>query len=88
MTLVDGTCFYDLLKVLEKEYGEPLKPYLFEKDGKTLASHIMFMVNGRNVRALNCGKTLLRDEDLVTILLPCRGRLTDLQALYNYKKRV
>jgi molybdopterin converting factor small subunit len=33
----------------------------------------MFMVNGRNIRLLNKEKTVLHDNDDITILLPAGG---------------
>ena len=65
--------FGDLLNELIETYGEKLRPYVFEKDGKTLVSHIMFLVNGRNIRFLNKKETVLQDDDNVTILLPAGG---------------
>ena len=65
--------FGDLLNELTKTYGDKLRPYVFEKDGKTLASHMMFMINGRNINFLNKEKTILQDNDDVTILLPAGG---------------
>ncbi len=65
--------FGDLLNELAKTYGDKLRPYIFEQDGKTLASHMMFMINGRNINFLNKEKTILQDNDEVTILLPAGG---------------
>ena len=73
ISLPQTSIFGDLLNQLTQTYGDALKPYLFEKDGKTLASHIMFMVNGRNIRFLNKEKTVLHDNDDITILLPAGG---------------
>ena len=73
MSLKDNTSFGDLLGELKRVHGDRLKPYLFEADGKTVASHIMFMVNGRNIRFLAREKTILQDKDQVTILLPAGG---------------
>lgn len=69
----DSTSFGDLIRRLDKRHNKQLTPYLFEEDGHTLAQHIMFMVNGRNIRFLNGEKTILQDEDQVTILLPAGG---------------
>lgn len=73
ISLPQTSTFEDLLNQLTKTHGDELKPYLFETDGKTLASHIMFMVNGRNIRFLNKEKTILHDNDDITILLPAGG---------------
>jgi len=73
ISLPQTSTFGDLLNQLTQTYGDALKPYLFETDGKTLASHIMFMVNGRNIRFLNKEKTILHDNDDITILLPAGG---------------
>ncbi|MCM2284035.1 MAG: MoaD/ThiS family protein [Desulfobacula sp.] len=73
VSLPQTSTFGDLLNQLTQTHGDELKPYLFETDGKTLASHIMFMVNGRNIRFLNKEKTVLQDNDEITILLPAGG---------------
>ena len=65
--------FVDLIKELTRIKGDKLEPCLFEDDGKTLVSHIMFMVNGRNIRFLKKEKTILQDGDQITILLPAGG---------------
>lgn len=73
ISLPQNSTFGDLLNKLTRTYGDKLKPYVFEEDGRTLASHIMFMINGRNVRFLNKEKTVLQEDDDVTILLPAGG---------------
>ncbi|WP_363320903.1 MoaD/ThiS family protein [Desulfobacula sp.] len=73
MSIPRNDTFEDLLNALIRVHGETLASYLFEQDGKTLASHIMFMVNGRNIRFLNKEKTILQEGDQVTILLPAGG---------------
>jgi len=72
-SLPEESTFEDFIKELTKVYGDELKPHLFDEDGKTLASHTMFMVNGRNIRFLNKEKTILQNEDQVTILMPAGG---------------
>lgn len=73
ISLPDNSSFEDLLQELTNIYGDKLGPYLFEPDGTRLISHVMFMINGRNIRFLNHEKTLLQDNDQVTILLPAGG---------------
>jgi molybdopterin converting factor small subunit len=73
VSLPEESTFEDLIKELIRTYGERLRPYLFDQNGKTLASHLMFMVNGRNIRFLEKEKTILHNEDLVTILMPAGG---------------
>ena len=73
ISLPQNSTFGGLLNKLTKVYGGKLKPYVFEQDGKTPASHIMFMINGRNINFLNKEKTILQDNDDVTILLPAGG---------------
>lgn len=73
ISLPQNYTFGDLLNELTRTYGDNLRPYVFEQDGKTLASHIMFMINGRNIRFLKKEKTILQDNDTVTILLPAGG---------------
>ena len=73
ISLPKNSTFGVLLSELTMTYGEELNPYVFEQDGKTPASHIMFMINGRNINFLNKEKTLLQNNDNVTILLPAGG---------------
>ena len=73
ISLPQNSTFGGLLNELTRVYGEKLKPYIFEQDGKIPASHIMFMINGRNINFLNKEKTILQDNDGVTILLPAGG---------------
>ena len=73
VSLPEKSTFEDLIKELKRIYGDNLGSYLFDQDGKTLASHMMFMVNGRNIRFLKKEKTILQNKDLVTILLPAGG---------------
>lgn len=71
--LPEKSTFEFLIKELTRGHGDRLDPYLFEDNGKTLASHIMFMVNGRNIRFLKKEKTILQNGDQVTILMPAGG---------------
>ena len=71
--LPEQSRFKDLLNELKRAHGERLEPYLFEQDGKTPASHIMFMINGRNIRFMHRENTILQNGDQVTILLPAGG---------------
>ena len=73
ISLPRNSTFWGLLNELTRVYGEKLTPYVFEQDGKTPASHMMFMINGRNINFLNKEKTILQDNDGVTILLPAGG---------------
>ena len=72
-SLPDKSTFGDLIKKITRGCENKPGLYLFDQDGKTLASHIMFMVNGRNIRFLKKEKTTLQNEDQVTILLPAGG---------------
>lgn len=73
-TLVpEKSTFEYLMKELIRVHGKRLKQYLFDQNGKRLSPHLMFMVNGRNIRFLGKEKTILQDEDQVTILLPAGG---------------
>ena len=71
--LSEKSTFEYLMKELTRVHGKRLKPYLFDQNGKTLSSHMMFMINGRNINFLNKEKTILQDNDGVTILLPAGG---------------
>jgi len=73
MKVPEKTRFRELLVELKKVYGKKLEAYLFEPDGKTPASHMMFLINGRSINFLDGPDTLLNNEDLVTILLPAGG---------------
>ncbi|WP_419662870.1 ThiS-like protein [Desulfosarcina variabilis str. Montpellier] len=73
VTLPDKSTFGRLLERLVDTYGSELTPHLFEPDGTTLLSHVMFMVNGRNIRFLNHRQTILEDGDEVLILPPVGG---------------
>ena len=73
MKVPDNIRFIEFLNELKDIHGEKLEPYLFEQDGKTPASHIMFLINGRSIKFLEGPDTILNDEDLITILLPAGG---------------
>ncbi len=68
-----GSTFEDLLERLIHTYGAELTPHLFEADGTTLLSHVMFMINGRNIRFLKEKATPLQEGDEVLILPPVSG---------------
>ena len=69
----EGTRFDQLIKQVDREHDHRLTPYIFEEDSEDLSQHIMFMINGRNIRFLDGEGTVLSDGDLVTILLPAGG---------------
>ena len=59
-----------LLHRLLKEYGEKIKPFLFEKEGDAILSGLMVMVNDRTFTgsALNQQVVQLMDKDKVSLL--------------------
>jgi len=59
-----------LLHRLLKEYGEKIKPLLFEKEGDAILSGLMVMVNDRTFTgtALNQQEVRLVDKDKVSLL--------------------
>lgn len=63
----------ELIKLLDREHDHRLAPYVFEDNSENLSPHIMFMINGRNIRFLEGEGTILSDGDLVTVLLPAGG---------------
>lgn len=71
--LPKGSTFGDLLEYLVDTYGSELIPHVFEADGATLVSHVMFMVNGQNIRFLDHKETILNDGDGILILPPVSG---------------
>lgn len=73
MPLPENSTFKDLLNIFARVHGDRILPYIYEPDKKTVASHIMFMINGRNIRFLNKENTILQEGDEVTILLPAGG---------------
>ena len=73
VTLPEKSTFGHLLEHLVDTYGSELTQHLFEPDGTTLLSHVMFLVNGRNIRLLNHRQTVLDDGDEVLILPPVGG---------------
>ena len=69
----ERTRFDELIKLLDREHDHRLAPYILEKDSEELSPHIMFMINGRNIRFLDGERTILTNGDLVTILMPAGG---------------
>ena len=67
------TRFGELVRLLDRDHDHRLAPYIFEENAEDLSPHIMFMINGRNIRFLDGEETALSDGDLVTILLPAGG---------------
>jgi len=73
VSVPEGTLFDELVKQLDRDNDHRLALYLFEENSENLSPHIMFMINGRNIRFLDGEKTILSDGDLVTILMPAGG---------------
>jgi len=59
-----------LLHHLLKQYGERIKPLLFEKDGTSILSGLMVMVNDQTFTgiALNRQEVRIMDKDKVSLL--------------------
>ncbi len=62
-----------LLLEMKKTWGDKLARLLFEPNTYHLLSYMNVMVNGRSIRFLNNGKTLLEEGDDILILPPIAG---------------
>jgi MoaD family protein len=62
----------ELLNLLSEKYGESFVSYVCDDRKKTRDS-LQFLLNGRNIAALNGFKTKLKDGDEIAIIPPIGG---------------
>ncbi len=72
LVLEDGSTVEDMLKRLAEKYGPGFKEYVFDEVGSS-KGYVQFLVDGKNVAALNGLKTKLHDGCQVAIIPPMRG---------------
>ncbi len=63
----------DLIKVLIKEYGDPLRYAITDPVTNELVDSIILFINGRSIKNLEGINTVLRHQDLVSIFPPSGG---------------
>ena len=62
----------ELLTLLSKKYGKNFREYLYDKKGK-VQGFLSFLVNGKNINALEGFNTKLKQGDTIAILPPVGG---------------
>jgi molybdopterin synthase sulfur carrier subunit len=72
LSLPEGATVMNLIDRLVSLYGEPLRGYLFDEDGRLL-DYLMFSVNEQDIRSLNGYETVLRDGDRILVMPPIGG---------------
>jgi molybdopterin synthase sulfur carrier subunit len=72
LSLPEGATVMDLIGCLVGLYGEPLRGYLYDEEGRLL-DYLMFSVNEQDIRSLNGYETVLRDGDRVLVMPPIGG---------------
>ena len=62
----------ELLTLLSEKYGEKFREYIYNKKGK-VQDFLSFLVNGKNINALEGFNTKLKQGDTIAILPPVGG---------------
>jgi molybdopterin synthase sulfur carrier subunit len=62
----------ELLTLLSDKYGKNFHEYLYDKKGK-VQGFLSFLVNGKNINALEGFNTKLKQGDTIAILPPVGG---------------
>jgi sulfur-carrier protein len=70
--LQDATTVERLLTILAEKYGKNFREYVYTKNGK-VQGFLSFLVNGKNINALEGFETKLKQGDTVAILPPVGG---------------
>lgn len=72
--ILSGQRVLDVLESLIEKYPD-LEELIFEKDGPApeLCGYVNILVNGNNVRHLDCLDTILSDADEIAVLPPVSG---------------
>ncbi len=70
--LQDTTTVEELLTLLSEKYGKNFSEYVYSKNGK-VQGFLSFLVNGKNINALEGFGTKLKQGDTVAILPPVGG---------------
>ena len=61
-----------LLNLLSDRYGKEFTEYVYSKEGN-VQGFLSFLVNGKNINALQGFNTILNEGDIVAILPPIGG---------------
>ncbi len=72
LSLPEGATVMDLIDRLIALYGEPLRGYLYDDEGRLL-DYLMFSVDEQDIRSLDGYETVLRDGDRVLVMPPIGG---------------
>jgi len=72
LSLHEGATVKDLIDRLVGLYGEQLRGYLYDEDGRHL-DYLMFSVNEQDMRSLDGYDTVLMDGDRVLVMPPIGG---------------
>ena len=68
----EKTTVKDILTILSEKYGKNFREYIYSKNGK-VQGFLSFLVNGKNINAVEGFETKLRKGDTVAILPPVGG---------------
>ncbi len=69
----DGNTVGNIIYQFLKEYREKLEDELLDKKKQKLNSHILILLNGRNIKYLKNYKTRLKDGDELYFSYPLSG---------------
>ena len=72
LSLLEGATVMDLINRLTGLYGDPLRGYVFDDEGRLL-DYLMFSVNDADIRSLDGYQTVLRGGDRVLVMPPIGG---------------
>jgi molybdopterin synthase sulfur carrier subunit len=70
--LQDTTTVQGLLTMLAEKYGKNFHEYVYTKNGK-VQGFLSFLVNGKNINAMEGFETKLKQGDTIAILPPVGG---------------
>jgi len=62
----------ELLTLLSDKYGERFREYLYTREGQ-VQGFLSFLLNGKNINALDGFDTELKDGDVLAIIPPVGG---------------
>jgi molybdopterin synthase sulfur carrier subunit len=68
----NATTVEELLTLLSEKYGKNFHEYIYNKKGK-VQGFLSFLINGKNINALEGFNTKLKQGDTIAILPPVGG---------------
>lgn len=70
---VNGSTIGDVIDALVSKYGKNFKEYVLNPKNGQLQHGVILTLNGQDVRRLKGLKTKIKDDDMVSFLLPISG---------------